>query len=450
VLPNIADVPVNDYQESTMSRRVTRRQFLATACVTAVAPTIIRGSALGKNGSVAPSNRIVLGGIGIGARGQVVLGAMLNERDAQFVAVCDVKADARRQAKLMVDGKYGNQDCAAYRDLFEVLDRKDIDAVLIATGDRWHGLASILAVKAGKDVYSEKPVGVTMNECIEVDEAVRRYGRVFTVGTQRRSIQNFRVAIALARSGKLGRLRRLHASVYYPQSDITSAPAEPEPDPDTLDWDRWLGPAPWRPFNWRYVRGRGWQGFDDFTAAYVLMDWGAHTVDLCQAAAGADGTTPVEYIPSEDNIVLRYADGLEVVMDFLHTPFGKLEPHYRTQMGTCPVRFEGDEGWVETGDNGDIIAHPESLAREVVNLRRSAAGTDPGSHVRNFFDCVKSRGLTNADGRVMRSSHVACHAAGIAWKLGRTLRFDPDKERFIGSEEANRMCTRAKRAPWYA
>jgi len=110
-----------------------------------------------------------------------------------------------------------------------------------------------------------------------------------------------------------------------------------------------------------------------------------------QAAAGADGTAPVEYIPSEDNIVLRYADGLEVVMDFLHTPFGKLEPHYRTQMGTCPVRFEGDEGWVETGDNGDIIAHPDSLAREVLNLRRSAAGTDPGSHVRNFFDCVKSR-----------------------------------------------------------
>ncbi|HZE17792.1 MAG TPA: Gfo/Idh/MocA family oxidoreductase, partial [Mycobacterium sp.] len=338
------------------------------------------------------------------------------------MAVCDVKADARGQAKLLVDGKYGNQDCAAYRDLFEVLDRKDIDAVLIATGDRWHGLASVLAVKAGKDVYSEKPVGVTMNECIEADEAVRRYGRVFTVGTQRRSIQNFRVAIALARSGKLGRLRTLHASVYYPQSDITSAPAEPQPDPDILDWDRWLGPAPWRPFNSRYVRGRGWQGFDDFTAAYVLMDWGAHTVDLCQAAAGADGTTPVEYIPSADNIVLRYADGLEVVMDFLHTPFGKLEPHYRTQMGTCPVRFEGDEGWVETGDNGDIIAHPESLAREVVNLRRSAAGTDPGSHVRNFFDCVKSRGPTNAGGPVMRSSHVACHAAGIAWRLGRTLR----------------------------
>ena len=136
MLPNIADMPVNDCKESTISRRVTRRQFLATACMTAVVPTIIRGSALGKDGSVAPSNRIVLGGIGIGARGQVVLGAMLNERDAHFVAICDVKADARTQAKLMVDAKYGNQDCAAYRDLFEVLDRKDIDAVLIATGDR--------------------------------------------------------------------------------------------------------------------------------------------------------------------------------------------------------------------------------------------------------------------------------------------------------------------------
>jgi len=429
---------------------ITRRRFLTTASLALAARTIIPGSALGKNGAVAPSNRIVLGGIGIGGRGTHVLSAMLNEPDVQCVAVCDVKADARKKVKAMVDRKYGNKDCVVYRDMFEVLDRKDIDAVLITTGDRWHGLASVLAAKAGKDVYSEKPIGVSMGECIDLDETIRRYGRVFTVGTQRRSVRNFQLAIGLARSGKLGRLRKLHASVYYPRYHNAWAPAEPEPHPDQLDWDRFLGPAPWRPFNSRYVRGRGWQGPDDFTAGYLLMDWGAHTVDLCQAAAGADGTVPIEYIPTDRNITLRYANGLEMVMDFLHQPFGNREPHYRTRTGTCPVRFVGDEGSVETGDSGNIIATPESLAREVLSIRRGPVGTDASSHVRNFFDCVKSRRLTNANERIMRSSHVACYAAGISWKLGRTLRFDPEKGCFVGDEEANRMRTRAKRSPWHA
>ncbi|MCP4378069.1 MAG: gfo/Idh/MocA family oxidoreductase, partial [bacterium] len=311
-----------------------------------------------------------------------------------------------------------------------------------------HGVASILAAKAGKDVYSEKPVGVSMNECFELESAIRRYGRVFTVGTQRRSIRNFQLAINLARNGKLGNLQKLHASVYYPAYSNAWAPAEPEPPVEIFDWDRFLGPSPWRPYNSRYHRGRGWQGTDDFTAGYKLMDWGAHTVDLCQAAAGADGTAPVEYIPSGRNIILRHANGVEIVMDFLSKPFGNRAPHYQTRLGTCPVRFEGDEAWVETGDSGDI-ANSESLAREVSSLRRGAVGTGAGGHVRDFFDCVKSRGATAANERIMLSSHIACYAAGISWRLGRTLRFDPDKNRFIGDDEANAMCSRAKRSPWH-
>jgi len=188
---------------------------------------------------------------------------MLNEPDVRFLAICDVQASRRELVKAMVDAKYGNKDCVMYRDMFELLDRKDIDAVLIATGDCWHSLASILAAKAAKDVYSEKPCGITMGDCQELANSMHRYGRVFQAGTQRRSIGNFQFAVHLARSGKLGNIHTLHASIYKLRVNYDWLPAEPEPSKDVVDWDRWLGPAPWRPYNHLYVQGR-WRGYFDF------------------------------------------------------------------------------------------------------------------------------------------------------------------------------------------
>ena len=427
-----------------LSPELTRRRFLKTVVgsgAVLAAPTLIPGSALGKDGAVAPSNRIVLGAIGIGPRGRYVLGCMLNEPDVQFVAIADVQESRRKHVKDMADKKYGNSDCVMYRDMFELLGRKDIDSVLVATGDHWHALASILAAKAGKDVYSEKPCGITMGDCRELAETMNRYGRVFQAGTQRRSIGNFQFAMHLARSGKLGRLHTLHASIYKLRVSHDWLPAEPEPPKDVCDWDRWLGPSPWRPYNKQYVNGR-WRGYFDFDSGATLHDWGAHTVDLCQHANGMDGSGPVQYDldPDGNTIHAKYANGVKLVM----------RKDGWMGLGTCPVRFEGDEGWVETGDSGRIELHPKSLLEERKRFVSGVRGTHPAGHTRNFFDCMKSRAQPACGPDIMRSSHVACHAAAIAWQLGRSVTFDPGAESFVNDVEADRMRTWAKRSPWHA
>lgn len=426
---------------------VTRRRFLKASALSVAIPTIIPSSVLGRNGNVPPSEKIVLGAIGIGPRGRYVLSTMLNEQDVRCVAVCDVQKNRRDQAREMVNAKYGNKDCATYRDMHELLARPDIDAVLIATGDRWHALASIIAAKAGKDVYSEKPCGITMAQCQALADTMNRYGRVFQAGTQRRSISNFQTAAKLAQSGKLGKIHTMHASVYRPQVRYDWLPEETQPPRDVVDWDRWLGPCPWRPYNKAYLSG-GWHRHYDFEAGLMLLDWGAHTVDLCQMANRSDGTTPLEFTPHKNKITARYANGVELVLDFLDTPFGDRSPHFRTNMGTCPVRYEGDQGWVETGDMGSILV-PPSLKGELAGIKRSGAGTAPDSHIRNFFDCVKSRGLTAANADVMRTSHLACYGASIAWELGRKVSFDPVKEAFVDDDQANRLRSRSMRSPWH-
>jgi predicted dehydrogenase len=425
---------------SSLRRLGTRREFLKRSIAVAGAvalPSIVPARALGRDGAVAPSQRIVLGAIGIRNRGTHVLDCFLTEPDVQFVAICDVRADRRRAVKALADGKYGNKDCATYRDMLELLARTDIDAVLIATGDRWHALASILAAKAGKDVYSEKPCGISIALCQALDDTIRRYGRVFQAGTQRRSISNFQAAVRLAHSGKLGKLKTLHASIYKLSIDYNWLPAEPEPPKEELDWDRWLGPAPWRPYNHAYVDGK-WRGYYDFDSGAKLLDWGAHTVDLCQWANQADETTPVEYEADGGSVYARYANGVKLV----------LRPDDWLGLGTCPVRFEGEEGWVETGDSGKIEVHPGSLRSEL-HLSERIAGTSAMQNVRNFLDCVKSGALPYSHSGVMRHSHIACHAAALAWQLGRKLTFDPVQEAFIGDEEANNLRSRALREPWH-
>ncbi|NQT41018.1 MAG: Gfo/Idh/MocA family oxidoreductase [Planctomycetes bacterium] len=421
---------------------MSRRRFLknaAGASAAAVAPVLIPGSVLGRGGIVAPSERIILGGIGIRNRGGYVLSTMLPLPDVRFVAIADVRADRRTAVKATADQRNGDDKCDTYRDFRELLERDDIDAVLIATGDHWHAHASMLAAEAGKDVYSEKPCAISIELAGRLADTISRTGRVFQAGTQRRSISNFIHAIKLARTGKLGNLHTLHASIYALRDSHQWLPAQPEPDPEIVDWNMWLGPAPWRPFNQAYVDGR-WRGYYDFDSGATLLDWGAHTLDLCQAGAGADGTTPIEYepidMPGDNAIACRYANGVKLI----------LRRGGWLGLGTCPVRFEGDEGWVETGDTGRIAVSLDSLRAELPNP--TITGTSTQTHVRDFFNCVKSRGRTAANADVMRKSHIACHAAAIAWKLGRKLKFDPVTEMFVGDDEANRMRSRSARQPW--
>jgi predicted dehydrogenase len=331
-----------------------------------------------------------------------------------------------------------------YRDFRELLGREDIDAVIVATGDRWHAAASMLAAKAGKDVYSEKPCGITIEMCQQLADTMHHEKRVFQAGTQRRSVPNFQKAVELAHSGKLGKVHTLHASVYVPTLDNAWLPAEPQPARDVVDWNLWLGPAAWRPFNQKYCDGR-WRGQWDFDSGARLLDWGAHTVDLCQWANRADDTMPVEYEPTDNNIVCHYANGVKLILDFLPDPFGDRAPHYVTRLGTCPVRFIGDEGWVETGDEGEIIVSSESLQKELPDASKRVRGLDVSAHSRNFFDNIRARGTTAANPDVMRRSHIACHAAAIAWVLGRKLKLDPEKEEFVGDDEANLLRSRAAR-----
>jgi predicted dehydrogenase len=429
-------------ETTTMAAKsITRRKFLAKSGLAIAAPIFVPSNVLGKNGATPPSEKIILGAVGIGPRGRYVLSSMLAEEDVQFVAICDVQASRRKAVKNMARAKYGNDDCTEYIDMFELLDRKDIDAVLIATGDHWHALASILAAKAGKDVYSEKPCGITIADCQALADTMNRYGRVFQAGTQRRSISNFQFAAHLARSGKLGKIHTVHASIYKLRVLYDWLPAEPEPPREVVDWDRWLGPAPWRPYNKQYVQG-GWRGYFDFDSGATLLDWGAHTVDLCQWALDADETMPVTYEPEGGTIHAKYANGVELEMRL-----GGFQGEGQwLGLGTCPVRFEGYEGWVETGDSGDVAVYPASLQSE--RKLYALKGTDPAQHTRNFFDCIKSRARTAAHADVMRRSHIACHAAAISWMLGRKLKFDPDREEFIDDEEANNMRSRAMRAPW--
>jgi predicted dehydrogenase len=426
------------------TKRIARRDFLRNSAAAVAAATIVPSSALGLQGATAASERITLGVIGIGPRCTYDLTSMLNFTDIRCVAIAEVQAKRRDAGKTLVDKHYGNSDCRVYRDFRELLDQKDIDAVLVATGDRWHAAASIDAAKAGKDVYSEKPCGITVAACQDLADTMHREKRVFQAGTQRRSVPNFQKAVELAHSGKLGKLKTLHASVYVPTLDNTWLPAQPQPPREVVDWNLWLGPAPWRPFNQKYVDG-GWRGQWDFDSGARLLDWGAHTVDLCQWANQSDDTMPIEYEPAESNITCRYANGVTMILDFLPEPFGKRDPHYITRLGTCPVRFIGEDGWVETGDEGEIVVMPEKLQKELGDTTKRVRGLDVSAHSRNFFDCIRSRGKTNANPDVMRRSHIACHAAATAWVLGRKLKLDPAKEEFIGDEEANRLRSRPAR-----
>lgn len=421
-----------------------RRGFLGTSAAALAASGVLRPTAAAAR-STLPSERLTLGVIGIGPRCTYDLKSMLQFDDVQCVAIADVQKSRRDAGKQLVDTAYGNSDCVLYGDFRELLQRADIDAVLIATGDRWHAAASILAAEAGKDVYSEKPCGITIADCQRLADTMNGRKRVFQAGTQRRSVPNFQQAVELVHSGRLGRLQKMHASVYVPTLDNAWLPAQPLPLRDQVDWNLWLGPAAWRPFNQAYCDGR-WRGLWDFDSGARLLDWGAHTVDLCQWANRADDSMPVEYEPQEDKIVCHYENGVELIIDFLPQPFGDRSPHYITRLGTCPVRFVCDEGWVETGDEGEIVVSSESLRKELPETSQRVRGLDVSLHARNFFDSIRSREATAANANVMRKSHIACHAAAAAWILGRKLRIDPATEEFADAPDADVLRDRPPRA----
>ncbi len=438
--------------DRTHGRPITRRRLLARGAMAAGAlalPDIVPASALGRGGRPAPSERIVMGGIGIGGRGSGDLGWMITQPDVQWVAVCDVHRGRREAAKTAVDSAYNNKACTAYRDMRDLLARSDVEAVLIATGDRWHALASVLAMRAGKDVYCEKPSCLTMAEGKVVVETARRYNRVYQTGAQRLSEPNHVFAIEMARSGRLGPIHTAYADIRWRDGAQRAwLPAEPEPPKEEMDWDIWLGPCPWRPYNSGYVNGSGWYHHYDF-ATDVAM-WGAHSV--AQALAGLDmsrvSTIDLEFAGPDATIVTRLSSGVKLV---LYRSPGSVWDPCKYWHGACGERFDGPEGWAAAADG---YAHPDVSSPAMLELVPKVVAEYTGrtqrqlNHVRDFLDCVRSRRTTVANPTVMYHSMCICLAADVCEQLKRSVKLDLRKGEFAGDAEANRMRSRAMRAPF--
>lgn len=424
-----------------------RREFLkrtALACGTVALPQIIPSSALGLDGATPPSERLVMGGIGIGGRGGYDLPIFLEFPQVQFVAVCEVQKDRRDAAKRKVDSRYGNTNCAAYRDMRDLLaERTDVDAMLIATGDRWHTPASILAMEAGKDVFCEKPCTMTVAEGQALVETARRQGRIFQAGMQRLSEANFVFCDELARSGRLGQLQTVRANIIPWKMSTERLPSQPEPNRDTLDWDLWLGPAPWRPYNAGYLGSCGaWLDYYDFGTG--VAGWGSHTICQCQSALGLKQTSAVEYeYSNNDNAegyVAHYANGVKLVLS---------AAGWR---GTCGVRYEGAEGWASVADGYQKpdVSSPALLADFDKLVRDYQARTQrPMHHIRDFLDSVRRRRPCIASEVVAHRTMTTNHVINLTMLLKRSLKWDPDKEQCVNDAEANRMLSRALRAPWH-
>lgn len=422
--------------------KIGRRGFLkgvvGAAGVSAGMPYLVPREAFGAN------ERLTMGGIGFGGQGMHNLRSFLTFGDLRVLAVCDVDAGHRRRAKDEVDKAYGNTDCDSYNDFREVLGRGDIDTILIATPDHWHAILSVEAANAGKDVYCEKPISLTIEEGRVVADTMKRLGRVYQSGTQRRSNGCFRFAVDVARSGMLGKLHTLHC--YY-HNGPTCGPQPVQEVPAGFDYDMWLGPAPWEPYTKARCHG-SFRWIYDYSGGQ-LTDLGAHFNDLAQWANDCQYTGPVEYegwaeyprdglfnTPKTFEITATYADGVKMIC------------HDETEPGRGPRgnKFVGSDGWVSVDDTGKVTASSKEIM-DRLNMAQRGYGFMTGHH-QNFLDCVRARRECISNPEVSHRSVTTCHASNICLRLGRKLKWDPDKERFIGDDEANRMLGRGMRSPW--
>jgi predicted dehydrogenase len=423
---------------------VTRRSFLSAAGGVLAAPYFIPARALGRGGAVAPSNRIVVGSIGMGGRGTGHVHEIAAFDEVRVVAVCDAFRSKAEGVKQWVDSKYGSMDCAAYQDFRELLARPDIDAVTIASPENWHAIMAIEAMKAGKDVYCEKALSLTVAEGRAVCDAVRRYGRVFQAGTQQRSDRNFRFACELARNGYLGKLQSVTVGVPSGHRVLQLRPA---PVPADLNYDLWLGPAPSKPYrenlctyNWYFVR--------DYCAGWI-QSWGVHHMDIALWGAPAFCASPLtvegtaQYEPEGDADV---AFSWQVKMT---TPEG-LRLHFHDD-GSSPVghgcRFAGEKGWVHVV-RGGISAEPKSLLDVVIQPGEEHLYQSE-HHMGDFIRCIGTRHDPAAPVEACHAATTATLVADIATRAGRKLTWDWRKEHFVCDDAANRMLTRPMRGAWH-
>jgi len=443
-----------------------RRQFLRQTAGVAAAvglPAAVPSSALGLAGATAPSDRVVMGCIGLGIQGMGNMRTFRGNSEVKVVAVCDVHETQRNNGKQKVDEFYDNKDCAAYKDFRELMARKDIDAVQITAPDHWHPLIALEAVRQGKHMYCEKPIGWSVRAGQVLRKAVQESNVVFQFGTQQRSGRNFRFACELVRNGKIGQLKTILVGV--PGS--WTCPNQPEePVPKELDYDLWLGPAPMAPYCYERCRpwtsGKGWGGYSIW---YCILDyclgmignWGVHHLDIAQWGNGTELSGPTEIegkgvFPKDMltntavswQIENRYPNGVTLV----HMDDGTARKHPQQVANYGHgVLFLGSEGWVHV-DRGRLDAQPKSLLKATIGPNEIHLLKSDNHHV-NFIDAVKGRSKPAAPIDIAVRIDTLCNLEQIAIKLERKLRWDPDKEQFIGDEQATRMMARTMRSPWH-
>ena len=466
--------------------KITRRGFVGGAMAL---PFIVPGSVLGADGAVAPSERIVVGLIGKGVMGNGHLHRLVGDKGVQVLGVCEVDRLRREQAKKVVQDYYtdgrkpaGYTGCEMFNDYRKLIARDDLDAVVIVTPDHWHTPQSIDAIKAGKDVYCEKPISITVRQGRQLVKAVHRYGRVFQTGTQYRSIPTIRRVVEFVRRGGIGKVKQaftlwsnmggfigagrfkpyaklIHTEKYrksYVPIDV-SLPAEPVPD--GLDWDMWVGPAPWRDYNPLYHTNPApgvvpWSFCEDFGAASVTWHH-SHSADVIQYAIGMENSGPVEFIhPSTGEfptMTCKYANG---TLLHLVDHWGVVKDVYKAVPASARLAgnfggvFVGEGGWVTSMTTGGQIEGEPGRIFEEMKLKTRNVNPGANNHHDNWFECIKTRQKPSCSEEIGHRGASLGNLTIIAYKLGRSLKWDPAKEEFIGDDAANRMLSRPMRAPW--
>ena len=442
----------NDTRKTNM---VTRRQFLKGSAVAAagfLVPTIVPASVFGAD---APSNRITIGFVGVGRMGSGDMRELLGFKEVQIIAVCDLDSKRVRNAQKTVEAHYAKQSaagtykgCATFGDYRDLVIRDDIDAVCVVTPDHWHALPSIAAAKAGKDIFLQKPLTLTIREGRVLSDTVRRYNRIFQVGSQQRSDARFHQACELVRNGRVGKLHTIKVGFG---TDPGTDPTPPMPVPDNLNYDMWLGQAPWAAYTEKRVHpqkdyGRpGWLRISDYGAG-MITGWGAHHNDIAQWGMGTEYTGPVEIegqaefprdglwdVHGDFRIEYTYANGVKVIC----------ADNKKNKQG---VVFEGSEGWVYVR-RGFIDANPKSLLTSTIGPNEIHLYKS-NNHKANWLECIKSRAETIAPAEIGHRSCTVCLLGDIAMRLDRKLRWNPDIEQFIGDDEANKMLWRPMQSPW--
>ncbi|MDR2138554.1 MAG: Gfo/Idh/MocA family oxidoreductase [Tannerella sp.] len=422
-----------------------RRSFIKSGTLSAAAFTILPRNVLGGTGYTAPSDQISMGLIGCGAQGRGTLGPQFARR-ANVVAASDCESIRLQKIRAVIEKeteKAKGQACKGfktYADYRELLARKDIDAIIIATPDHWHAIQTIEACRAGKDVYVEKPMSHSIAEGRAMADAVARYDRVLQVGNMQRSWRNFRHACELVRNGYIGEIREVKVAVGPPpvKYDLPEQPL-----PKSLDWEAWIGPAPMNPFNDELIfmeRGGfpNWRNYREYGGGMVA-DWGAHMFDIAQWALGMDDSCPIEYLPPDPKrrmpLTMRYASGTLMTHEY----------SIRKSNGNS-VRFIGEDGVIDISrDFLDTI--PSKLQDEVIgdNQIRLYHSDD---HYSDFLNAVKTRKQPLSTVEIGHRTASLCHLVNLCYELDRPLIWNPEKEAFFADPEANRRRSNPLRPPF--